>query len=240
MSIKSPIIGITLDWQEKGTFSTRPHYALREQYFSVIEKAGGTPIALPYEKNLVDNYLDIIDGLLIPGGFFATPSSWYIDNNLSSPYDTSPRLSFDLELVEKALDRNMPILGICAGMQIIGGLLGCKMTPDIHNYTKTQIDHINGAIAEEYCHDVIVNNQSLLYDLIGKHRFAVNSAHREAIIKESELVEVSAISEDGVIEAIEVIGKRFALGVQWHPEFFSDDGEPSFELIKEFVAISRN
>lgn len=235
MATKKPVIGITLDWQEEGTFSKRPHYALRQHYFDVIAKAGGIPVGLAYLENTTEDYLSIIDGLLVPGGFFASPPDWYEEAGSTSPYEASPRLAFDLELIEKALEKDIPLLGICAGMQLLGGLFGCKMTPDLHRHYNTRIDHINGAPAEQYCHDITIEKDSFLYKLLGKTTIAVNSAHREAIIKTSSPLTISAKAEDGVIEAIEIPEKRFAVGVQWHPEFFMEDEEPSYELIKQFV-----
>jgi putative glutamine amidotransferase len=231
----APRIGITLDWQQEGTFSSREHYALRAHYFNVITRAGGCPVGIPYLPDHIPNYLDMLDGLLIPGGFFASPKSWYGEHDSNSPYEESPRLAFDMALIEQALARDMPLLGICAGMQLLGGLFGCVMTPDLHAHYATSIDHINGAVAEKYAHDVILSKNTRLHSLLKMERFAVNSAHREAIITMPDTLVVNAVSEDGIIEGIEVPGKRFAIGVQWHPEFFETDGEPSFELIKHFV-----
>lgn len=235
-----PIIAITLDWQESGSFSSRPHYALREHYVNVIEKAGGIPVLLPYLENMIDEYLDLAGGLLIPGGFFASPPSWYIGNDGKSPYEESPRLNFDLELIEKALKRDMPILGICAGMQLMAGLYGCKMTPDIHKHISTKIDHLNGEPAESKAHKIILENGSGLIDICGSKEFDINSAHREAIISVTGDVLISGKAEDGTIEAVEIKGKKFAYGVQWHPEFFDSESDPSFKLFKALVRAAND
>ena len=231
-----PIIGITLDWQEKGTFSKRPHYALREAYFDIVYKAGGLPVALPYIDGAIDDYLKRLDGLLIPGGFFASPPNWYIEEGDSSVYEESPRLRFDLALIEKALQENMPILGICAGMQLLAGYKGCKMTSDLHKIIKTNIDHLNGAPAEEYAHKVIVEEDTLLAKITGESEFSINTAHREAVVQLAGGVIKSGVAEDGVIEAIELPDHEFALGVQWHPEFFADnENDANFKIIKALV-----
>lgn len=232
MSKTLPSIGITLDWQEEGTFSKRPHHALREHYFQAITKAGGLPFGIPYAPDLIDAYLKKVDGLVIPGGFFASPSNWYITDDGKSPYEASPRLEFDLELIQTALARDIPILGICAGMQLMGGVLGCKMTHDVQTHFSTDIDHLNQKPAEEVAHSVDVKKGTLLSKIIGKDSFGVNTAHREAIVEVSDNVIINCLSEDGIIEGIEIAKKRFAVGVQWHPEFFLEDNDPSFLLFK--------
>jgi putative glutamine amidotransferase len=233
-----PLIGITLDWQQEGTFSKRPHHALREHYFDAVKKAGGLPLGIPFAPELIDDYLNKVDGIVVPGGFFASPKSWYISDNAQSPYDASPRLEFDLDLIRAALDKDVPILGICAGMQLMGGVLGCKMTENLQEYYDTKIDHINAKPAEEKAHAVEVRKDTLLEKIVNTSKFDVNTAHREAIVKTSDKVIVNCIAPDGVIEAIEIPNKRFALGVQWHPEFFTDDEDPNFKLFKALVAES--
>jgi putative glutamine amidotransferase len=230
-----PKIGITMDWQEKGTFSKRPHHALRDQYFDTIFAAGGLPIGLPHLSGGIKEYLQTIDGIIIPGGFFASPSEWYIGNN-NSPYEHSPRLQFDLDMIEESLKAELPLLGICAGMQLMGGLKGCKMTQDINKYLDTKIDHLNEKPAEEYAHSVRVTKGTLLHKIVGCDEFEVNTAHREALVSVADGVVVNAISSDGAIEGIELPAYKFALGVQWHPEFFMEENDPSFKLFKALVA----
>ena len=180
-----PLIGISLDWQEEGTFSKRPHYALREHYFNIVAKAGGLPIGIPYSPDLLNDYQERVDGLVIPGGFFASPNHWYISDDGKSPYEPSPRLEFDIALIESALDKNIPILGICAGMQLMAGLLGCKMTEDLQKYFSTEIDHLNEKPAEEVAHYVDIKSKTLLEEIIGESRINVTTAHREAVVNHS-------------------------------------------------------
>ena len=98
-----PLIGITLDYQEKGTFSQRPHYAVRTIYFAAVEAAGGLPIAIPHLADRLPEYMKLIDGLVIPGGTHASPESWYVDLNEPAPYEETPRAAFDIAVVEQAL-----------------------------------------------------------------------------------------------------------------------------------------
>src|SRR4051812_13323282 len=98
-----PIIGITLDWEEKGTFLPRPYYALRESYFDIIYKAGGLPVAIPYIHEGIDNYLHEISALVVPGGDFAFKKDWYENPDEEKPHPPSKRLDFDIAIVKKAL-----------------------------------------------------------------------------------------------------------------------------------------
>lgn len=231
-----PVIGITMDWEEKGTFSKRPYYALREHYFDIVYKAGGLPVAIPYIKEAINDYLDTVNGLLVPGGDFALREEWYINQTEDKPYKPTKRLEFDIEIISAVIKKDIPFLGICAGMQIMGGILGAKMTPNITKHSGTKIDHLNHKPAEEYAHNIDVLKGSLLNKITACENFSVNTAHIEAIISVPEHgIVVSGKSEDDVIEAIEIPNKKFALGVQWHPEFFMDSGDPNFKIVQALV-----
>jgi putative glutamine amidotransferase len=118
----------------------------------------------------------------------------------------------------------------------MGGVSGAKMTPNINKYLSTEIDHRNQSPADQFAHDVIVQRNSLLYKITNKERFPVNTCHSEAIVEAAENLLISGRSEDGVVEAIERTDRDFAIGVQWHPEFFMQDtNDPSFLVFKALV-----
>jgi putative glutamine amidotransferase len=229
-----PLIGITLDYVLSGSFSQRPHYAIRENYFKAITAAGGTAVGIPFFAELIDDYLSRIDALVVPGGDFALDPAWYIKGEQPA-FPPTPRLKFDIEIIGKALAKNIPLLGICAGMQIMGGMQGCTLTADINKYAKTALCHLNDETAENYAHDVMVNKDSLLAKIVARESFAVNSRHKEGIVKLSDKVALAGKAEDGVIEAIEIKNRDFALGVQWHPEFFIKENEPNFKIFQALV-----
>lgn len=234
-----PLIGITLDFQESGSFSKRPHYAVRTIYFAAVEAAGGLPIAIPHLAERLPDYFKRIDGLVIPGGTFASPESWYVDPHEPKPYDDSPRAAFDIAVVEGALSRDLPLLGICAGMQELACVAGAKMTRNVHKHHQTAIDHLRGRPAEEYAHAVIVEPGTRLASIVGPGTMQVNTAHQEAVVSVPTEMRISARAPDGVIEAIELPGRRFALGVQWHPEFFRASGNPHRKVFEALVAAAR-
>jgi putative glutamine amidotransferase len=232
-----PLIGLTLDWQETGTFSRLPHYALREHYFASIYAAGGLPVAIPHDAEAIHEYLDLVAGLVVPGGDFGLLKSWYIDPEAPKPYAPSPRLAFDMAIIEQALARNMPLFTICAGMQIMGCMLGCKMTPDIQNYSGTKTLHHQEPKREEYVHNVTLTPGTRLATIVGEKEIGVNTSHREAIVSvpENGSVVINAVAADNVIEGIESPHKKFAIGVQWHPEFFYKSDTPHLKMFKALV-----
>lgn len=225
------IIGITLDYQEKGSFSGYEHYALRKQYFDAIVQAGGTPVGIPFEATLVEQYLDQVDGVLVPGGEFAMPEDWYVGSGTVKPYTVSPRTLFDTVIVEAVLERDVPMLGICAGMQYLAGVCGCKM--DVIGVDGALINHWDGNPVSEVCHDITVQG-----DILSPGVYSVNSHHQEIVAQVSDGVEVIATATDDVIEAVAVRGKQFAVGVQWHPEFLLSDLD--YQVFDAFIAAARD
>lgn len=234
-----PIIGILLDYEAKGSFSIRPHYALRTSYFDAIWKAGGTPIAIPYLTGEIKNYVSVCRGFLFPGGFYPFPDTTY---SLDSPKkkETHPRYQFESALIRLILKKDLPILGICAGMQLIGSILGSKMFKDISAQTSSNIDHLNAAPAEEIAHDINITPGSLLYKILGVKTLSVNTAHKESLREVSPSLLVNAVAPDGIVEGVEAPNHSFCLGVQWHPEFFAKEGDPNFNLFKSLVSASTN
>ena len=229
-----PLIGVMLDHAESGSFSSRPHHAIRVHYFEAVWRSGGLPVGMPYLDEAIPEYLARLDGLLTPGGRYPFPAAWY--GRPADPGETiTPRARFEIDLTRAALDRDMPILGICAGMQVLAGVMGGTFYADVRVELETAIDHLDERPAEEFAHPVRVAPGSALQRITGRSAFDVNTAHKEALLDAPDGVVVNAVAPDGVIEGIEIAGRRFALGVQWHPEFFLDPGGPHFALFRALV-----
>lgn len=236
--MNKPIIGIPLGNKES-TFSRHPHYAMEKNYFDVITELGGIPLPLPYNEDNFDAYLSMVDGILIPGGSFASPKNWYEENaiELTPAGDWS---SFYEKLTKAAIERKIPTLGICAGMQFIACVNGGKMTVNAMENLPTKIDHLNGSDKEFICHKALINEGTLLHKITGTLEIDVNSAHKEAVTSVTGDVNICAQAEDGCIEAVEVVNHPFALGVQWHPEFFCDDAEnPHYKIMKALIDAAK-
>jgi putative glutamine amidotransferase len=232
-----PLIGILLDYQDEGSFSKRPHYALRCAYFDAIWKAGGLPVGLPYIADGQDAYLDAVGGVIVPGGFYPFPEEYY--GGPASGDAPHPRHAAEVPLTRTAIERDIPLLGICAGMQVLAAVEGAPLIKDLKSEVGGEIDHLNGRPAEQHAHSVAVTPGTLLHRIVGRDEIMVNTAHNEAPRSLPPSLTVNAVAPDGVIEGAERPDRTFCLGVQWHPEFFLGDGDPNLALFEALVEAAR-
>jgi putative glutamine amidotransferase len=215
-----PRIGLTLDAEPPGGYSKLPWYALRENYFGAIARAGGLPIALPHEVELAEAYLDLLDGLVVTGGAFDLDPVLYGDSERHPTVRTKDRrTAFEAAITRAALARDQPVLGICGGQQLLNVVLGGDLIQHIPDAIADCIAHEQPNPRTEPGHEVEVLAGSRLHAIGGTTRLAVNSAHHQAAGRVGAGVVVSGRAPDGVIEAIEAPGRRFCIGVQWHPEY---------------------
>ncbi|HBN22642.1 MAG TPA: hypothetical protein DD412_05330, partial [Holosporales bacterium] len=120
LEMVKPTIGISMDSSKENTYSQYPWYALREHYCDTVYKAGGLPVMLPHTTELIDHYLDLVDGVAISGGDFDHDPKLYGQDFYHEKTVLNPaRSAFDFTFVEKALERDIPLLGICAGQQML-------------------------------------------------------------------------------------------------------------------------
>jgi putative glutamine amidotransferase len=239
MSKRRPVIGVTLDAEEPGGYSKLPWYALRQNYFGAVVAAGGLPVALPHHPELAEEYLDTLDGLLVTGGAFDVDPALWGDEPLHPSVTLKPgRTDFELAAVRGALRRNMPVLGICGGQQLLAVALGGRLIQHIPDAVAGALPHEQPNPRTEPGHEVTVAEGTLLSRLVdGRVRMAVNSAHHQAVATPGEGAVVNALAPDGVVEGLEHPGYRFALGVQWHPEYAVDPADPL--IIQGLVQAAR-
>jgi putative glutamine amidotransferase len=228
MNSSRPVIGLTLDAEEPGGYSKLPWYALRKNYFAVLAEAGALPIALPHHAELAGEYLDRVDGLLVTGGAFDVAPSLY-GGGPAHPTVTlkAGRTDFELAATREALRRDMPVLGICGGQQLLAVAFGGTLIQHIPDSVEGALEHEQPNPRTEPGHEVSVAPATLLARVVGgRARMAVNSAHHQAVDRPGEGAVVNAVAPDGVVEGVEHPGYRFALGVQWHPEYAVDPADP--------------
>jgi putative glutamine amidotransferase len=221
-----PLIGLTLDSEPPGGYSKLPWYALRENYFAAVRRAGGLPVALPHEPEDAAAYLDRIDGLIIPGGGFdVDPALFGVTTRHASVTTKDRRTAFELAITREAVARDMPVLGICGGEQLLNVALGGTLIQHIPDEVEGALVHQQENPRTETGHTVRVVAGTLLHGIVGADEIEVNSAHHQAVRDLAPGLVVDAIAPDGVIEGIEDSRRRFCLGVQWHPEFALGAGD---------------
>ena len=231
--MRKPLIGIVLDNEEKGAYSEYPYYVLRKHYFNAVSKAGGIPVGIDHSVDNIEDYVQMLDGLLMPGGDYDIPPGVYGDNEVHESVVTKVgRLDFDWKITQKFLDADKPVLGICAGEQLLAVMHGGTLVQDIESEVNDCLDHYQSD-REAIAHDVTIEEGTLLHKIIGATKQGVNSHHHQSVKAVSDKFIVSALSSDGIIEAIEVKDKKFCLGVQWHPEFLNNPGE--FKIFEAFI-----
>jgi putative glutamine amidotransferase len=239
---RRPHIGITPDLGQTRSDFPVPCYELKTAYADAVIKGGGLPFILPYtdDKLVMDAYLDRMSGLVVTGGAFDIPPEAYGDAPRDGLGALKPsRTTFETLLMQGALARNMPVLGVCGGMQLLAVVLGGTLVQDI-------LKEIPGAHSHEQKHDrahpahpIDVKDGTLLSGLLGKGQVMVNSTHHQSVKSCGEKCVVSALSPDGVVEAIEAPSYAFALGVQWHPELMVSTVPLHLGLYKAFVTKAR-
>lgn len=229
-----PVIGITGNFNE-GQLKLLPGY------FRSIEAAGGTPVVIPPRRKpdaSLISLIDRIDGLLLSGGADINPILMGEDPVPALHGINNERDAFELALTRLAYNRQVPMLGICRGIQVLAAALGGTVMQDIATAMphSTLIKHSQDADRGVATHFVTAEADSVVGRLLGT-RFAVNSFHHQAVGEPGPHFRVTARSADGVVEAIESTDMKSIIGVQWHPECFWPEGDSCMmPLFEHFVA----
>jgi putative glutamine amidotransferase len=238
---RRPNIGITPDWAQPED-QAFPRYELKVPYSDAVLRAGGLPFVLPYsdDPSCVEAYLDRVSGVLVTGGAFDIPPEAYGEaarEGLGALKEG--RTAFEAALMRGALKRNMPVLGICGGMQLLNVVLGGTLFQDIGREVQGAREHEQKHDRTQPQHPVDVKSGTQLAEALGHGQLMVNSTHHQAVRKVGKDVTISAVAPDGVVEAIESTAHGFALGVQWHPEYMASTIPVHTGLYKSFVQKAR-
>jgi putative glutamine amidotransferase len=234
-----PVIGLTLDHEPPGGYSkTHPWYALRENYCEAVAEAGGLSVLLPHEPERAADYLALLDGLIVTGGAFdVDPALFGAKTRHASVSLKERRTAFELAICQAALAKNMPVLGICGGQQLLNVALGGTLIQHIPDEIKNALAHEQPNPRTEAGHTVAIAPNTLLRRVTQMAEMPVNSAHHQAVKDAAPGFVVDAVAPDGVIEGIEDPKRRFVLGVQWHPEYRLSDGDR--RIFAAFIAAAR-
>ena len=230
---QAPIIGITVDSDERGA------YVLRRNYAEAVADAGGTPLLLTHALESVPRLLGLIDGLMVTGGDFdVDPALFGASSRHPSVKTKDARTAFEAAAIREALERETPVLGICGGQQLLNVVLGGTLVQDIADELPGALEHEQKNPRTEPGHTVAVVPGTVLSGIVGSAELAVNSAHHQAAKETGPGVVVNARAPDGVIEGIEHPGRRFCLGVEWHPEYAISPGDP--KIFTAFIAAAKD
>ena len=227
-----PIIGIT-SLLERVTFGIwdTPAALVPLTYVQAVEHAGGRALVVPPSVEGLDETLEVLDGLLLSGGADLDPAFYGADAHPRTNGVQPERDRAELALLERALARDLPVLAVCRGMEVLNVVRGGDLVqhlPEVVGHERHK--HTPGVFGD---HDVTVKPDSRLGQVLGQ-RAPVKSHHHQAPRRAGAGLKAVAWAEDGTIEALEDPDKRFAVGVLWHPE----EGE-DFALFKQLVEEAR-
>jgi len=232
--LSKPIIGITTSHMADGPL---PNDRVSSSYIFAIRQAGGTPVLLP---NVGDaDVLSTLDGLVISGGGDFDPASFGQAPNGAHMAGVSPeRDQTELTLLREA-PPDLPILGICRGIQALAVAFGGTLIQDVPSARPSDIVHAQQDTRDARTHGVKVDPASQLGEILGATAIRVNSFHHQAVDRLPEGFRAVAWADDGLTEGIELPDRPFCLGVQWHPENLTENEEHARRLFAAVVQAAR-
>ncbi len=241
-----PKIGIVLDFKSGSNtgYSIRPHYAIRSNYIEMVNKQNALAILIPYDYSAINDYISMLDGLLMIGGFFdISPKKYGQNTTHKSIVLNETREKFEWEFMTKALATQMPILGICNGMQLLNVIRGGDLIQHIPDEKGDFLNHEQSKVAgkedsSKAYHDVLIEENSILHKIVGAKEICTNSSHHQAVKNVGNGLKISARASDGIIEGIEDQSRPFCVGVQWHPEFNVSLADE--KIFESFVSATRD
>lgn len=232
-----PLVGIPCRAGVRGE-AKRPVYHGNQAYVHAVENAGGIPILIPFMEDQASLYslLPRLDGILLPGGIDVHPHQ-YKEEVHEAVKESDPQLdALELILARWAWQNDLPMLGICRGMQVLNVSRGGTLYQDLSAQVPSDIPHSNWDQPRSAInHDITVEPGSRMDQILGERVIAVNSLHHQAVKDPGEGLVVSGRAPDGVIELIEAPERRFVLAAQCHPEELYKDHPVWVRLFAAFV-----
>ncbi len=224
---EAPVIGISTE------VDIPERIAVKRRYVDAIIRAGGIPYLLPFAENrqVLEVVFNLIDGLLLTGGDDISPSLYGETALPECGMVCQDRDSFDYRLLQLAHERQLPIFGICRGMQIINTFFGGTLYQDLSSQCSSDICHrpVDASIVS--LHSIRCSKASRLYQATGKENLLISSIHHQAIKDIAAGFKVTAFAQDGVVEAIEATFAPNIWGVQFHPEIQGTENDIEMQQI---------
>lgn len=234
----APVIGITCGHDVEGK---QDRWFVKAPYIRSVVEAGGIPLLIPptWDEGVLARCLERVDGLLLPGGADVDP-----DRYGQTPHPALGRVdpewdALDVTAARLALARDLPVLGICRGIQVLNVAAGGTLYQDIPSQVDNALLHDQDAPGWQATHEVTVAPGSRLAEILGTAVVRVNTFHHQAVLDVAPGFRAVAWAADGVVEGIESMVHRFALGVQWHPERMTQQDAVQRRLFESLVAAAR-
>jgi putative glutamine amidotransferase len=227
---KTPIIGVTPLWDAE-----RKSVWMLPDYLEGIKAAGGIPVVLPLEMSEEDanRIVETCDGFLFTGGQDVTPELYGAKDATGTIIPSPERDRLETLLLEKVMQADKAVLGICRGLQFINAFLGGTLWQDLPSQHPSDIVHRQGKPYGVPTHKVILDGD--LKTLLGKDILEVNTLHHQAVKDLADGLTPMAVAPDGLVEAARMTSKRFVWAVQWHPEYMFKTDSDSLALFSCFV-----
>jgi len=235
--VSHPIIGVTLHGEAPA--GRPPRLCVNRAYVEALERAGGVALAIPAGScaAALERLYALCDGLLLPGGDDVTPQRYGETPREGCNVHADAELDGgELELLQRALDDDKPVLGICRGLQVLNVALGGSLWQDL-----SQVPGAAHPRSDDYAelpHEMRLEPDSLLHDMLRGDSVAVNSLHHQAVHRLAPTLRASGVAPDGLVEGVEMPGRRFVVALQSHPEELLDRASWAQRLFSRLVAAS--
>lgn len=240
--MSKPLIGITCDYMmsETGLSLGQERNFVSKDFIDAVLEAGGVPVLIPIINKEEDilKIMDSLDGIILSGGFDVNPIYYGEEPSKHVGFTYTPRDLCELFIVKAAIEKDMPILGISRGQQIMTVAFGGKLYQDISENPSAYVNHYQRASINDIGHYVDIKSGTRLYKIVDNDRILVNSFHHQAAKAVPPNFIVSATSSDGIIEAIEHVSKPI-MAVQWHPEIMIKNHPIMLRIFEEFIKFCK-
>lgn len=230
MKGESPVIGVSTETD------IPERMAVKKKYVDAIVQAGGIPLLIPFtdDMQVLRSVVSLVDALLLTGGGDVSPSLYGETPLPKCSGICEERDEFDYALLQFACKQQIPVLGICRGMQLINIYFGGTLYQDLSEQCPSDVLHKSPDTSVVSQHNIHCLKDSQLYHIIGKKELMISSIHHQAIRKLADGFKAAAYADDGIVEAIESATVKNVWGVQFHPELGAAKGDQSMKGIFDY------